>query len=91
MTKGTLENGFEYEVDETLLDDMEFLEVYADAISGEDSTAVFKVIKQMFPGEKKKQLYDFARDPKTKRVPPFKVGEIVGAVVEAVRKDGKNS
>ena len=91
MKKGTLDNGFEYEIDETLLDDMEFLDLFADTVNGDDPWAIFKVIKTMFPPEKKKELYQFCRNRETGRVPPTKVGELIGAIIEDVRKDGKNS
>ena len=91
MKTGKLENGFEYEIDEALLNDYEFLDIVASAVSGEDTTALFKVVNIMFPGEKKAKLLDFARDPETKRVPPEKVVEIVGDVMEDVKVEGKNS
>ena len=91
MKTGKLKSGFEYEADETLLDDYEFLDMFADASSGEDPYAAFKAVNIMFPGEKKKALLDFVRDPKTGRVPAEKVMETMSEVMEDMRKDGKNS
>lgn len=91
MKKGTLDNGFKYEIDDECLDDMEFLEVFADAATGENPWGMFKAIKELFPGDSKKRLYDFCRDPKTKKVSPEKVGDLIGKVIEDARKDGKNS
>lgn len=91
MKKGTLDNGFKYEVDESNLDDMEFLELFAGAMTGENPWGMFKAINKLFPGDAKKHLYDFCRDPKTKKVPPEKVGDLIGKVIEDAREDGKNS
>ena len=91
MKSGELKNGFKYEADEELLDDYEFLDLFAAAQNGEDPFAAFKAVNIMFPGEKKQQLLDFARDPKTGRASARKVMEIMGDVMEDMRKDGKNS
>ena len=91
MKTGKLENGFEYEVDEALLDDYEFLDLFAATQNDENPWATFKAVDIMFPGEKKQQLLDFARDPKTGRASAKKVMELIGNVMEDMRKDGKNS
>lgn len=91
MKSGELKNGFKYEADEELLDDYEFLDLFAAAQNGEDPFAAFKAVNIMFPGEKKQELLDFARDPKTGRASARKVMEIMGDVMEDMRKDGKNS
>ena len=91
MKNGKLENGFEYEIDDSNLDDMEFLELFANVAKGKDPWGLFDVIGQLFPGEAKKKLYNFCRDPKTKKVSPEKVGDLIGKVIEDAREDGKNS
>ena len=91
MKTGKLKNGFEYEIDEELLDDYEFLDLVAAAVSGDNFMMAFKVVDIMFPGEKKAALLDFARDPKTGRASAKKVIEIVGDVMEDVKVEGKNS
>ncbi len=91
MKKGKLKNGFEYEADETLLDDMEFLQKCADMARGTDPWALFDVIDQVFPGDKRKIAYDFVRDKKTGRVSAEAVGQLMNDVLEDMREDGKNS
>ena len=88
MKKGKLSNGFEYEIDENLIEDMEFLEDFSNE---EEPFSFFRAIRRMFPGDKKKELYDFCRDPERKIVPSEKVGEVVGMIIEDAREDGKNS
>lgn len=91
MKKGKLENGFEYEVDETILDDMEFLEKCADMARGTDPWAMFDVIDRVFPGDEKKRAYDFVRDTETGRVSAEAVAELMNDVLMDAREDGKNS
>ena len=55
MTKGKLENGFEFELDETKIDDMRFLEMLADI---DDNPLVLpKVVEIMLGKEQKEKLY----------------------------------
>ena len=64
MIKGILKNGFEYEIDTESLNDMEFVEVLAEA--EKNPLAFPKVCKMMLGEEQKKRLYDHLRDEKGK-------------------------
>lgn len=84
--KVKLSNGFECEVDENILDNMELI----DAIAGadDDVTNVSALVKMVF-GDNKKALYDSLREDGR-----VSVTAIVGAikeVFEAVGEQGKNS
>lgn len=66
MLSGVTESGFEFEIDEKNLDDMEYLEALADA---EDNTERFpKLIRMTLGEEGKKRLYDHVRDEKGRAV-----------------------
>lgn len=75
MLSGVTESGFEFEIEEEALDDMEYLEALAEA--EEDNTRIPKVIEMTLGKEGKKRLYDHFRDEKgrvqaSKVVPEFK-------------------
>lgn len=55
MTKGTLDSGFEFEIDETRLDDMRFLEDLA--AMDENPLLMPRVIEKMLGKEQKERLY----------------------------------
>lgn len=55
MTKGTLDSGFEFEIDETRLDDMRFLEDLA--AMDENPLLMPRVIERMLGKEQKERLY----------------------------------
>lgn len=66
MVTGKTASGFEFEVDETIADDMEFIEALADA---EDDALKFpRVIEWLLGKEQKKRFYDHVRG-EAKRVP----------------------
>lgn len=66
MRRGILSNGFEYEFDETVADDMEFLDVLA-AVMADDSTnqerliAASKLGDMLLGKEQKNRLYAHIR------------------------------
>ena len=53
--KGTLENGFAYEVDENVLDDMRLVDAIAEA-EGENPLKVSKVMTMVLGDEQKERL-----------------------------------
>lgn len=55
MTKGKLDNGFEFELDESRIDDMRFLEDLA--AMDENPLLMPKVIERMLGKEQKERLY----------------------------------
>jgi len=59
MVKGKTGSGFEFEIDEMIADDMEFMEFLADAM--DDAVKFPKVMEQLLGKEQKKRLYDHIR------------------------------
>lgn len=69
-------SGFEAVIDVEALDDMELLEDLARMDAGEQWLAA-RVVVRLLGAEQKKVLYDFCRDPQTKRVSVTKVAEVL--------------
>lgn len=88
IKKGTLKNGFEYEIDDEIMDDMEMVEAVAEA-QGENPLAVATVIKMALGEDQKKRLYDYIRNDKG-RVPVQEAVESLTEMFEALGDDGKN-
>ena len=59
MVRGKTTSGFEFEIDESIADDMEFMEALADAM--DDAIRFPKVIEQLLGTEQKKKLYDHVK------------------------------
>lgn len=57
MLKGRTVTGFEFEIDENLVDDMRFIDALAEMDSG-SLIAVSKVASLMFDAEQKQRLYN---------------------------------
>ena len=62
MLKGKTKSGFEFQVDEKLLDDMELLEAFAEAMN--DQYMFPKVLKRFLGEDQKIKLYDHMRTKK---------------------------
>ena len=88
MRKGTTESGFTFEVDEEDLNDMEFVELLANA--QEDSLMFPRLIERMLGEEQKKALYDHLRN-KNGRVPVDATIDIVTEILTLAGEDTKNS
>ena len=69
-------SGFEAVIDVEALDDMELLEDLARMDAGEQWLAA-RVVMRLLGAEQKKALYDFCRDPQTRRVPIGKVSALL--------------
>lgn len=78
--------GFEMEIDDSCLDDMELFEAVAD-LQGGNNLAVPIVVRKIF-GKDKKALYDHCR-LESGRVPTQAISEEIREVFEAL--NGKNS
>ena len=78
--------GFELDVDEAVIDDMELFEAVADLQAG--NTMTIPVIIRKICGDSKKALYDHCR-LESGRVPTQAVTEEIGAIFEAL--NAKNS
>lgn len=89
MKAGTLQNGFEYEIDENTFDDMRFLDALAEADEG-DPLAASRLCNMLLGKEQKKKLYKLLADDNG-RVP---VTEALNCVVEIMQdiseEDSKN-
>lgn len=89
--KGKLSNGFKYEVDVDVFNDMELIEAIA-ASEGGDPKGLVEAIEKILGKEQKKALYDSLRNEKG-RVEVEAVGEAINEIMEKVAEDaeGKNS
>jgi len=89
MKKGKLKNGFEFEVDESVFDDMELLDDLAES-QNEDPLKISFVLKKILGEDQRKRLYDHLRN-EAGRVP---VEETMDAILEIMEiaggEDGKN-
>lgn len=83
-----LNDGFELELDEEALDDMELLEDFA-AMDKGDAYAMPAAVKRLLGKENKKKLYDHLRNS-AGRVSATAVGNAVFELMQSVQA-GKNS
>lgn len=88
MKKGQLSNGFKYEIDETKMDDMEFLDALAEA-RDEDPVSVSIVIKKLLGKEQRKAFYDHIRE-EDGRVPVQKTMDALNEMFDQMGDEGKN-
>lgn len=86
--KGKLKNGFEFDIEPEILDDMELIDALA-KVQGEDATAISIVVEKIFGDEQRKALYDSVRTD-TGRVPIQSVVNAVVEIFEALGDQGKN-
>ena len=82
--------GFEFEIEQKALDNMELLDAFADLQTNEnDITAMVRIITLLLGKEAKKRLYDHVREDDG-RVPVEKVSaelvDIFGAMGETAKK-----
>ena len=87
MKKGKLENGFEYEVDENVLDDMELVDALAEA--EENPLKISIVSKKVLGDDQRKKLYDHLRR-KDGTVPVEDAAQAVVDILMDMGDDGKN-
>lgn len=88
MLKGITESGFEFEIDEARLDDMEFVE---DLALAEANTAFFpRVLNRVLGEEQKKKLYDHLRE-ESGRVPVKKAIDSFTEIMSIAGESTKNS
>ena len=84
--KGTLKNGFDYEIDPKVFESMELLDAITEA--EEDGLNLSRIIRMLFGKEQRKALYDHLKSigesPDIETVTDI-VAEIMGATQE-----GKN-
>lgn len=89
--KGKLSNGFKFEVDTEVFNDMELIEAIA-ASEGDDPLRIVEVLERILGTEQKKALYESIRD-ENDRVRVDAVEEAINEIMTAVSEDaeGKNS
>lgn len=88
MKKGKLNNGFEYEVDENVLDDMELLDALAEA--EENPLKISVVSRKVLGTEQRKRLYDHLRR-EDGTVPVEEASQAIIDILEDMGDEGKNS
>ena len=88
MKRGKTKEGFEFEVNEKVLKDMEFLDILLDVVSGDDEKAVNaypELLNKILGKEQKQKLYDFIRDSEG-IVSIEAVSEVVKQIIEQVKE-----
>lgn len=88
MKSVELKNGLKLEMDEKVMDNMELVDVLADA-ADEDPLAVSRMVKLVLGTENKKKLYDKLRT-EDGRVPVAAVSDALKEIFEAFGEKGKN-
>lgn len=86
MIKGEVK-GFSYEIDEAVLDDIEFLELLGEA--DENIMLIPKVATAFLGEEQRKALYDHLRG-ENGRVKTSDVSAVILEMINSIPKDGKN-
>ncbi len=87
MIRGKLENGFEFEIDETSLDSMEFLDALSEM--EENPLAFPKVCVLMLGKNQRKKLYDALREDG--KVPVQKMSDAISEIFAICENELKNS
>ena len=85
---GKLENGFEYEIDDAVLDDMEMVDALSEAQST-NPLALSTVINKLLGNEQKKALYDAVRR-EDGTVPIEDITQSVVTIFQSIGDEGKN-
>ena len=88
MRSGTTSSGFKFKIDEVDLNDMEFIEIMAEA--EENPLKYPKMVERMLGKEQKQKLYDHVRTKKG-RVPPDAIDKEVEEIFILAGEDAKNS
>lgn len=86
--KGKTTSGFEYELDESALDDYELLEELCELDEG-DTSKIISVLNRLLGNEQKERLKEHLR-MENGRVPASKMMLEMGEILNSV-KEGKNS
>lgn len=88
MFVGKTSNGFEFEIDEEVFDDMELIDYLAD-LEDDNITSLSRITAKMFGKEQRKKMYDFVRS-ENGRVSPAIISEMITEVFTAFGEKGKN-
>lgn len=87
MTKGKLDNGFEFEIDEEALDDMRYVELIRSA--GDDPVASLELAEATLGVEQKERLYKHLENDKG-RVPSEAFYDAISEIFEKAGNAVKN-
>jgi len=87
MLKGKTSTGFEYEIENDQLDNMELLEALAEADAGK-VLAIVKVCDLLLGKEQKQRLYDHCRTEKG-NVPTASITNEILSIIQG-QENGKN-
>ena len=82
-----LANGFEYSIDDSVLDDMEFVDLLAD--TEDDPLKIGRVALMLLGKEQKKNLYDHLRTDDG-RVPVTSMNDAIEKIFNALGDEAKN-
>lgn len=88
MKKGTTKTGFEFNLPDDILDNMELVDLLVD--TRDDPIMISKVLDTLFDNETKKRLYDHVRN-KNGHVPVGAVTDEIKDIFNAFGEDGKKS
>lgn len=88
MIKGKTNSGFEFELSEETINNMELVDALAEA-SDDDPISVSRVVKLFLGDDLRKKLYDHLRNEQG-RVPVAAVNTEVMEIFQAFGKNGKN-
>ena len=88
MRSGTTSSGFKFKIDEVDLNDMEFIELMAEA--EENPLKYPKMVERMLGKEQKQKLYDHV-STKVGRVPPDAIDKELEEIFILAGEDAKNS
>lgn len=86
--KGKTKTGFEFDINDRILNDMELIDALA-AMQGENPLAVSLAVEKMLGSEQRKKLYDHVRDEEN-IVSADLVGEELSDMLEQLGNEGKN-
>jgi hypothetical protein len=87
MKTGKTTSGFEYEIDDAAVDDMELIEDLA-IIDGGNISPLPGALNKLLGEDQKKRLYEHFRG-KDGRVPASKVLDEIKAIFESIGDEGK--
>ena len=87
MIKGTLSSGFQYEIAEETLDNMELLDAIVDA--DDNTIGITKVVRLLLGDEQRRKLYDHLRTEKG-NVPVAAVSDAVAEIFRGSGQEAKN-
>lgn len=83
MVTGRTETGFDFEIDELVADDFELLENLIALDKGEWQVLP-EIVRAVLGEEQKKRLYEFCRNPETKRVSTRKVAQSIKEIFTSI-------